>query len=187
MKKTTRAKRIIATLVSASLIGTTMLPTGLAYADGRHKHKGYKHGHYDRGNHYGHYKHHKHYKHYRHGKPYRYSYGGHRHHSNNDIWVFLGLAALTVAVVSSLNREQRVIHEQAQARATTAPIGETIIWQDGNASGSVTATREGRTPSGRYCREFQHEVIVGGQREEAYGTACQQPDGSWQILSENTP
>jgi surface antigen len=26
-------------------------------------------------------------------------------------------------------------------------------------------------------------VTVGGRAEQAYGTACRQPDGSWQIVS----
>ena len=176
-------KRLIAILASASLIGTTMLPTGLAYASSKHRSQhGYAHGH---GKHYGHSKH---YDRYRHGRPHGYYRGGHRsYHHNNDIWVWLGFAALTLAVVSSLDTQQKQIHEHAQARATTAPIGETIIWHEGNASGSVTPTREGTTTSGRYCREFQHQVTVGGKSEQADGTACQQPDGSWQILSGGTP
>lgn len=36
-----------------------------------------------------------------------------------------------------------------------------------------------------YCREFTREVDVGGQMQEAYGTACQQADGSWQIMSDS--
>ncbi|MEE8203551.1 MAG: hypothetical protein V3R74_07315, partial [Alphaproteobacteria bacterium] len=32
------------------------------------------------------------------------------------------------------------------------------------------------------CREYQTTVNVGGQVEQAYGTACRQPDGSWQIV-----
>jgi len=36
------------------------------------------------------------------------------------------------------------------------------------------------------CREFQDTVIVGGVRQQAYGTTCQQPDGSWRITSPPT-
>jgi hypothetical protein len=31
------------------------------------------------------------------------------------------------------------------------------------------------------CREFNTPVTVGGQQQQAYGTACLQPDGSWRI------
>jgi len=33
------------------------------------------------------------------------------------------------------------------------------------------------------CREFQNTVTVGGTQQQAHGTTCQQPDGSWQIVS----
>lgn len=37
-------------------------------------------------------------------------------------------------------------------------------------------------PSGTYCREFETFGMVGGRRERLYGTACQQPDGSWRVV-----
>jgi hypothetical protein len=33
----------------------------------------------------------------------------------------------------------------------------------------------------RYCREYTDNVRVGGHAGSSYGTACQQPDGSWEI------
>jgi surface antigen len=32
------------------------------------------------------------------------------------------------------------------------------------------------------CREYQKTVTVGGEPRQGYGTACQQPDGSWRII-----
>ena len=37
--------------------------------------------------------------------------------------------------------------------------------------------------SGRYCREYTTEAVVGGRTKQVYGTACRQPDGSWQLVS----
>ena len=74
--------------------------------------------------------------------------------------------------------------EQAYSRATTAPVGQTIAWNNPETGnyGSVTPTREGtNTSTGEYCREFQQTVIVGGEQQDAYGTACRKPDGSWEI------
>jgi hypothetical protein len=34
-----------------------------------------------------------------------------------------------------------------------------------------------------YCREYTKTIRVGGHRESGYGTACEQPDGSWMIVS----
>jgi surface antigen len=71
--------------------------------------------------------------------------------------------------------------ETAYTRATTAPVGETITWSNPNTgnSGSITPTREGQ--SSTYCREFQQTVYIGGREEQAYGVACRQPDGAWEI------
>jgi hypothetical protein len=32
------------------------------------------------------------------------------------------------------------------------------------------------------CREYAVPITVGGKEEIAYGKACQQPDGTWQIV-----
>lgn len=36
---------------------------------------------------------------------------------------------------------------------------------------------------GRYCREYQSTMTVGGSSQRGYGTACLQPDGSWRIVN----
>ena len=36
-----------------------------------------------------------------------------------------------------------------------------------------------------YCREYTRTVRVGGFTQQAYGTACLQPDGSWKIAGED--
>jgi surface antigen len=86
---------------------------------------------------------------------------------------------------SSLDRADQAYARRAQAQAQTAPIGQTIVWSNPESghSGSVTPVREGRIPStGEYCREYQQTVQVGGQTQNAYGTACRQPDGSWRVV-----
>jgi hypothetical protein len=35
--------------------------------------------------------------------------------------------------------------------------------------------------SGRYCREYYDRAIINGKAQPTYGTACWQPDGSWEI------
>jgi surface antigen len=87
---------------------------------------------------------------------------------------------------ASLDKADRAYAQQAAYKANTAPIGETITWNnpDSGNYGTVTPVRDGRdSNSGAYCREFQQTIYVGGKQESAYGTACQQPDGSWKIVS----
>lgn len=40
-----------------------------------------------------------------------------------------------------------------------------------------------RASNGQYCREYQTTIRVGGHYEDSYGTACQQPDGSWRVAN----
>ncbi|MFV3073243.1 hypothetical protein [Niveispirillum fermenti] len=116
-------------------------------------------------------------------RPHGHWYSGYGHYRrDNDALAFLGLTAISLLALNALSETQQRAHEEAQIRATTAPIGQPVIWSDGGYGGSVTPLREGRTPAGAYCREFQQQVIIGGRREDAYGTACMQPDGAWQVV-----
>lgn len=45
---------------------------------------------------------------------------------------------------------------------------------------TVTPTRTYRAASGP-CREYTIDARIGGRPEKVYGTACRQPDGSWQV------
>ena len=117
-------------------------------------------------------------------RPYGHWYYGYGpYHDDSAAYAFLAFTAITMVMLNQLNEQQQRALESAQVRATTAPIGETINWTDGGAKGSVVATREGTSSTGRYCREFQQTVTIGGKSEQAYGTACQQPDGSWEVVS----
>lgn len=101
----------------------------------------------------------------------------------SDAVAIVGLTALTLAILHSANERQRSAHSQALNRVYSAPVGEPIIWNENNGSGRVTVTRTGTLPStGQPCREFTQEVIIDGQQETAYGTACRQPDGAWQMV-----
>ncbi len=87
---------------------------------------------------------------------------------------------------ASLDRADQAAASQAMDQAYAAPVGQTIRWnnsQSGN-KGTITTTRDGYSSSGSYCREFQQNITVGGRNQTAYGTACQQRDGSWQIVSQ---
>lgn len=89
-------------------------------------------------------------------------------------------------VGKSLDRADRM--EMAQTTNSTLetyPTGSQGEWRnpDSGHYGTVTPTRTYQRADGTYCREFQQTVYVGGQMEEAYGTACRQPDGTWRIVS----
>jgi hypothetical protein len=112
-------------------------------------------------------------------------YGYGRYHRDRDAYKWLSFTAITVALINNLTVYQQRAYEDAQIRATTAPVGQTIHWNEAGAYGTVTATREGTSSFNRYCREFQKTVTIGGRTEQAYGTACMQPDGAWEVVSNN--
>lgn len=117
-------------------------------------------------------------------RPHGHWYYGYGHYYSDDsALAWLAFTAITLVLLDQLSESQQRAHEDAQIRATTAPVKETITWADGDASGSVTTTREGRSSTGRYCREFRQTITIAGKQEAAYGTACQQPDGTWEIVS----
>ncbi len=88
-------------------------------------------------------------------------------------------------VGKSLDRADRLAAERAQQQAYAAPVGQQITWSNPNSghSGTITPIRDGRDQAGNYCREYQTTVTIGGRPQQAYGTACRQPDGSWKVLN----
>ena len=108
---------------------------------------------------------------------------------SGQLWA-TGIGAIVGGLVGnsigqSLDRADQNYMSSANRQAQTAPVGETIAWnnpESGN-SGTVTPVRDGTAANGNYCREYQQTIYVGGQQETAYGTACEQPDGSWKIVS----
>ena len=87
----------------------------------------------------------------------------------------------------SLDRADRIYASRAVSHSLEhESSGNATAWRnpDSGNAGEVTPTRTYQTPTGGYCREYQHAVTVGGKSETAYGTACRQPDGSWKIRSD---
>lgn len=94
-------------------------------------------------------------------------------------------AALGNQVGASLDKADMTYYNQtSQYALETGQPGQSFPWQNpqsGN-SGVVVPSNYYQTAGGQYCREYSQRVTVGGRTEEAYGTACRQPDGSWQVV-----
>ncbi len=94
-------------------------------------------------------------------------------------------AAIGSEAGKSLDKADQMYAQRAEQQAHAAPMGQTIRWnnpESGN-QGTYTPVREGTdTATGAYCREYQTTVVVGGQTQQAYGTACRQADGSWKVV-----
>ena len=95
--------------------------------------------------------------------------------------------ALGRSIGGSLDRGDMAYYNATSQKALeTGQIGQPLPWsnpQTGN-SGTVTPQNYYQTANGQYCREYSQAINVGGKTESAYGKACRQPDGSWQIVSQ---
>ena len=93
--------------------------------------------------------------------------------------------ALGNQVGASLDRADMAYYNNTSQRALeTAQPGQSLPWsnpQTGN-SGTVTPQNYYQTAGGQYCREYTQTINVGGKKQEGFGKACRQPDGTWQIV-----
>ena len=88
------------------------------------------------------------------------------------------------AIGNSLDqRDKELAMRQTQLALETSRSGQASSWQNPDTGnyGTVTPTRTYQTGTGAYCRESQQTIVVAGETHQAYGTACRQPDGSWQV------
>lgn len=66
-----------------------------------------------------------------------------------------------------------------------APGGSAIAWHNPDAGVRYEIVPEEgyERTSGRYCREYTSRAFIGSRLEEVTGTACRQPDGTWEIVN----
>ncbi|TAL30575.1 MAG: glycine zipper 2TM domain-containing protein [Alphaproteobacteria bacterium] len=102
-----------------------------------------------------------------------------------------GIGAVLGALAGSqigkqMDEQDLAYHRQTWDRAYSAPINDTITWNnpDNGHHGSITPIREGRNAStGGTCREYKQSIFIGGQAQTAVGTACQNSDGTWTMVN----
>ncbi len=86
-----------------------------------------------------------------------------------------GLGALFGALSLALAPPLRPVYVAPPPRITYyAPYGRVS---------AVPASPVYRTADGRYCREYDATVRIGGRLQPAYGTACLASDGAWHIAN----
>ena len=98
----------------------------------------------------------------------------------------IGGALLGGLIGNFLDQRDKEMQAKAASQAfESSPSGKTVAWQnpDNGHAGTVTPTRTYQTAQGAYCREYTQTVTIDGKKENSYGTACRQPDGSWKIVN----
>ena len=95
-----------------------------------------------------------------------------------------GGTLLGFLIGGSVGRSMDAVDQNCVGQAIEhANDGQAIAWDNPNNGGQyrVVPTQTVDRGDGRYCREYTAESIVGGQVQQTYGTACRQPDGSWEL------
>ena len=98
----------------------------------------------------------------------------------------IGGAILGALIGGNIGRAMDQVDQNCIGQALErAENGRPVAWRNPDNGGDyqVTPTRTYQSDGGRYCREYTTTIVVGGRTERAYGTACRQPDGSWQRQS----
>jgi surface antigen len=62
-----------------------------------------------------------------------------------------------------------------------APAQHEVAWSNPDGGQYRVVPLEGyEDREGRICREYRTTATIAGRRQQLYGAACRQPDGSWQ-------
>lgn len=91
------------------------------------------------------------------------------------------------SIGASLDRADMVYYNRtSQETLETVKTGTEATWSnpDSGNYGTITPTKTYSAANGQYCREYQQTITVDGRTERAYGTACRQNDGTWQIVQQ---
>lgn len=90
------------------------------------------------------------------------------------------------SIGKSLDKADRLYASQtANAALERNTSGQSSTWSnpDSGHSGTITLVRTVQSADRSPCREYQTTVTIGGKTETAYGRACRQSDGSWQVAN----
>lgn len=89
---------------------------------------------------------------------------------------------LGVIVGKSIGRSMDQLDQRCTGQVLErAETNQTVTWEnpDNGARYSVTPTNTFESGD-RYCRNYVSRAIIDGRSESVTGTACRQPDGSWE-------
>ena len=64
-------------------------------------------------------------------------------------------------------------------------VGQPAYWTNTKTNSTYTVVPEKNVTvdSNPYCREYRTTAIIAGKKQQMYGTACRQPDGTWKMMS----
>lgn len=99
----------------------------------------------------------------------------------------VGLGALAGAYIGGAigkNMDETDRLKMSHALETNS-TGQPAYWQNQRTGDSYTVvpTQNVSVSGNPYCREYRTTAIIAGKRQQMYGTACRQRDGTWQMVN----
>jgi surface antigen len=93
-----------------------------------------------------------------------------------------GGALLGILIGGSIGNAMDQLDERCVGQVLEhAGSDQSVTWRNPDSGAAVQVTpRRTWEDEGRYCREYTTTVRIDGKPQQAWGTACRQPDGSWQ-------
>ncbi|MEZ5669457.1 MAG: RT0821/Lpp0805 family surface protein [Alphaproteobacteria bacterium] len=94
-------------------------------------------------------------------------------------------ALIGSSIGAYMDEQDQLLAQQAQTQAFAAQPGQTVAWTnpDNGNRGTVQTLPASTSYAGRYCRDYVQTVFIDGRQETLRGTACQNPDGTWEAVS----
>lgn len=90
-------------------------------------------------------------------------------------------AAVGGSVGRSMDATDRM---RTAATLETVRTGVSSSWVNPDTGNQYTVTPVKTYGSASEpCREYTMTALIGGKRQQVYGTACRQPDGSWKVVN----
>lgn len=82
------------------------------------------------------------------------------------------------------NMDENARQQAYAAQMNALNAGQAQSWRaPSGAYGSVTPGPVYVDQGSQACRQYTHTIVVDGKRQTGTGTACRNPNGTWQIVS----
>lgn len=84
----------------------------------------------------------------------------------------------------SLDARSRAAALEAEYNALErGSVGQPVAWQGTNGTYGQVVPQQPYQVGNQNCRRYTHTIYIDGTPQKASGTACRNPDGTWQPLS----
>lgn len=112
---------------------------------------------------------------------------GGRHRGAGMVIGYMAGAMIGNSIGRKLDERDRLMASRAHQRSLeTSRSGVRTDWYNpdtGNRGYYEPEPAFKDEETNRYCREYTQVIMIGGEEQVAYGRACRQPDGQWEIVA----